>query len=308
MSTTIRIAVSLCLALVLVLGATVIAFGDTGGSATYAQYCAGCHGSNGQGSAYGPDIQGESAGEVIDVTRSGDDEMPAYDSTVISDTELEALAAFVSALSGSTAPGDQYGDGGNDDTSAGGAPGDQYGEHGDGDSGSADDNSSEDAAGDQYAGYNLELICGSVYWANWDDYTNQLLSVDYGITNNGSGAAHHVYIESATANNGVTASWFSARSWDEITPGETVNFTIKWLVPANVGTFVSTLEVCAGCANEDNDSDDHGSDDSSSDDSSDDRSDDHRSSRYGDGDHGSSDGGHYSDWRKGSRDEGSRDD
>lgn len=257
MRTSIRIAVSICLALVLVLAVSVVAFGDTGGSAGYVQYCAGCHGSDGQGTAYGPDIQGESAGEVTSVTRSGDDEMPAFDSSVISDAELEALAAYVAGLS---------------------------------------------AAGDQYSGYNLALICGTVYWASWEDYTDQLLSVDYGILNNGNETAHHVYVKSATATKGVTASWFSARSWYEIAPGETVDFTIKWLIPTGVGNFISTLEVCAGCGHRDDGSSDHGSYDSRSND------DDHGSDDYRTGDSGSRDGDGYNSWREGSRDEGSRDD
>lgn len=243
---TIRVTVSVCLALVLVLGASVIAFGNTGGSSTYAQYCAGCHGSDGQGTDFGPDIQGESVDEVVKVTRSGDDGMPAYDSSVISDTELAALAAYVADMSGAGAPGDQYGD----------------------DESSDDSSNDENVSGSQYADYNLELVCGTVYWGSMEDYTNQLLSVDYGITNNGGSTADDVEVTSATGTNGVTASWFSNKSWDEIAPGATVNFTIKWLVPVNVASFISTLEVCADCNADDDSSDDSSSDSKSSDDES----------------------------------------
>ncbi len=279
-STKFRITISVCLALVLVLGASVVAFGNTGGSSVYVQYCAGCHGSDGQGTAFGPDIQGESAGEVVEVTRSGDDEMPGFDSSVISDADLEALAAYVAGLPGGGAPGDQYGDNGSED--------DGSRDNLSGDDESSDDSSSDDAAASQYS---LELICGTVYWASMDDYSNHLLSVDYGIVNNGSGTAHEVEVTSATATNGVTASWFSEREWDEIAPGETVNFTIKWFIPPNVTGFISNLEVCSSCNSDD---------DSSDDDSSDDGSSDSKSVDKGSKDNGSKD--------EGSRDEGSRDD
>lgn len=313
MSTTIRIAISICLALVLLLGASVIAFGNTGGGAVFAQYCAGCHGSEGQGTANGPGIQGESTGEVAQVTRSGDGEMPAFDSTAISDADLDALAAYVASLPGSEAPRDQYGgddsgSSGNDHGSSDGATRDQYGDSRSGDNESDDDDSSDDAAGEQYANNSLELICGDVYWASLDDYSNHLLSVDYGIINNGNDNAHHVYVKSATASNGVTANWYSDRYWDEIAPGETVNFTIKWLVPVNVGSFISTLEVCSGCGHGDDDSRDHSSDDNGSDGRSDDDSSDDHGSRDGAGDYQYGDGDHHDTWREGSLDEGSRDD
>ncbi len=114
------------LALVLLLGVSVVAFGGSDGSAVYGQYCAGCHGSDGQGTAFGPDIQGESAGEVAKVTRSGDDEMPGFDSSVISDEDLAALSAYVAALG---AAGDQYGDDSSDDKSGDDKSSDKKGKH-----------------------------------------------------------------------------------------------------------------------------------------------------------------------------------
>ncbi len=133
MSTTTRIALAALTAVALLLGITVIAFGDTG-SAVFDQYCAGCHGASGQGTAYGPNIQGESD-EVAKVVRRGDDEMPAFDSSVISDGDLQALAAYVASLG---AAGDQYGDAGNG----------QYGDNGGDDDHSGDVRGHDGRSGD----------------------------------------------------------------------------------------------------------------------------------------------------------------
>lgn len=122
MSKSIRFAIALGLGVVFVLTVSVFAFaGDSTGNAVYQQYCAGCHGANGQGTAYGPNIQGESAKEVSSVTRKGeDDEMPAYGRSAISDSQLKALAVYVAGLQKSS--DDEYDR--DDDDNAGGS---QYG-------------------------------------------------------------------------------------------------------------------------------------------------------------------------------------
>lgn len=124
MSKSIRFAIALGLGIVFVLSVSVFAFaGESTGSAVYQQYCAGCHGANGQGTAYGPNIQGESAREVSSVTRKGeDDEMPAYGRSAISDSQLKALSAYVTGQQKSS--DDEYDRDDDDDHNAGGS---QYG-------------------------------------------------------------------------------------------------------------------------------------------------------------------------------------
>ncbi len=98
MTRSFRVAISLCLGLILVLSASVIAFAGTGPSgAAFQQYCAACHGSNGQGTAYGPNIQGE-GGDVHEMVREGGDGMPAFSPSVLSDSTLGEIAGYVSSL------------------------------------------------------------------------------------------------------------------------------------------------------------------------------------------------------------------
>ncbi|MHB1412974.1 MAG: c-type cytochrome [Thermoleophilia bacterium] len=126
MTRSFRVAIALCLGLVLMLSVSVIAFaGDSPGAAAFQQYCAACHGSNGQGTAYAPNIQGESAGDVIDTARHGDDGMPAFSATAISDSTLHAIGTYVSGLGHS---GQREYSGG-DDGGGHSASGSQYGNH-----------------------------------------------------------------------------------------------------------------------------------------------------------------------------------
>jgi len=113
-SKSIRYAIALGLGIILLLGLSVFAFGaDTvsNGEAVYNQYCAGCHGADGRGME---NIRGESAREVMSVTRSGEDDMPKYGRSIISDADLQALGAYVAGglqSSGSSSGGDEYGGG-----------------------------------------------------------------------------------------------------------------------------------------------------------------------------------------------------
>ncbi len=92
----------------------------------------------------------------------------------------------------------------------------------------------------------LELICGSPYWDSTYDYTQSLLSIDYELRNTGTETAYKVKLVKAVATNGVTAAWFSSLTyWEQIEAGAAVYFTIKWFIPENVGSYVTTLEVCA---------------------------------------------------------------
>ncbi|MHB8175386.1 MAG: hypothetical protein ACYDG7_02320, partial [Thermoleophilia bacterium] len=77
------------------------------------------------GTAYAPNIQGESAGDVIDTARHGDDGMPAFSATAISDSTLHAIGTYVSGLGHS---GQREYSGG-DDGGGHSASGSQYGNH-----------------------------------------------------------------------------------------------------------------------------------------------------------------------------------
>lgn len=126
MSKSVRFALALGLGIVFVLTVSVFAFaGDSTGSAVYQQYCAGCHGANGQGTQYGPSIYGESSREIMSVTRSGEDGMPRFGSSVISSADLQALGSYTSGLQRPSG-GTQYhrDDDHDDDHNAGGS---QYG-------------------------------------------------------------------------------------------------------------------------------------------------------------------------------------
>ncbi len=99
MTSSFRIAIAVCLGLTLVLSVSVIAFaGGSPGAAAFQQYCASCHGSDGQGTAYAPNIQGESPGDVVETARHGDDGMPSFPAGVISSSTLHAIGGYVSGL------------------------------------------------------------------------------------------------------------------------------------------------------------------------------------------------------------------
>ncbi len=132
MTNSFRVAIAVCLGIVLLLSVSVIAFaGDGAGAAAFQQYCAACHGNNAQGTAYAPNIQGESASDVIETAREGDDSMPAFSKATISDSTLQSIANYVSSLS--SAGDDQYanhgGDGDHHRGDGESASGSQYGGH-----------------------------------------------------------------------------------------------------------------------------------------------------------------------------------
>lgn len=69
-----------------------------GGAAVFEEFCEGCHPGGEEGD--GPKIAGisESASELRFRVRSGGDDMPAFDSSKISDEDLEALVAYTVTL------------------------------------------------------------------------------------------------------------------------------------------------------------------------------------------------------------------
>ena len=70
----------------------------TTGDQVYATFCAACHGIDLRGTALGPDIAGESRSEVFKVVRFGDDSMPAFGVSVLSDDALSMLADYVASF------------------------------------------------------------------------------------------------------------------------------------------------------------------------------------------------------------------
>ena len=124
MTRSFRVTIAICLGLILVLSGSVFALAGTStGSAAFQQYCAACHGGNGQGTAYGPNIQGE-GGDVHEMVREGGDGMPAFSPSVISDSTLGSIANYVSGL-GNSGTAEYRGDDGHEGHDS--ASGSQYG-------------------------------------------------------------------------------------------------------------------------------------------------------------------------------------
>ena len=102
--------------------------------------------------------------------------------------------------------------------------------------------------------YQLHLYCNwgspGTYWASKADYLAGLLSIDYKLENKGTGDAINIAVTSATATNGVTVWTKPLPDLGTLPSGESIVFTLKWLVPAGVGSFVTDLSVCADCKEE----------------------------------------------------------
>jgi cytochrome c553 len=60
--------------------------------------CASCHGLEGQGSAVGKDLSKSDSEEISDEVRKGPKTMPAFESGVLSDADLEKLIAFLQSV------------------------------------------------------------------------------------------------------------------------------------------------------------------------------------------------------------------
>ena len=72
----------------------------SGPEAVFAAFCASCHGPAGAGTPLGPDVRGEEIREVLSVVRAGDGSMPPFGPAVISDADLDGLAAWIADLTG----------------------------------------------------------------------------------------------------------------------------------------------------------------------------------------------------------------
>ncbi len=68
----------------------------------FAYGCASCHGLRGEGAAVGKELSGDSALKITTKVRDGPKTMPAFDTSVLSDSDLQELIAFLqSATTGS---------------------------------------------------------------------------------------------------------------------------------------------------------------------------------------------------------------
>jgi len=114
-------------------------------------------------------------------------------------------------------------------------------------SGGNENNTGSDSATccdtDQY----LELICGAgsdVYWASMDDYNASLLSINYRLTNTSSTDLYQVRVTEATATKDVKIDTPLPLMLGDLSSGELINFTLKWLIPKGVKGFQTTLSIC----------------------------------------------------------------
>ncbi len=86
------------------------------------------------------------------------------------------------------------------------------------------------------------------YWADIGDYQNGILSVDYGLTNNGTEGAFDVRVDTSINTNGVILLPQLPLPLD-LGPGARVTLTLRYMVPAGVATFnsvtyISTADAC----------------------------------------------------------------
>jgi mono/diheme cytochrome c family protein len=69
------------------------------GQALFFSYgCASCHGLKGQGQAVGKEISGDSALKITSKVREGPKTMPAFDATLLPDSDLQELIAFLQSI------------------------------------------------------------------------------------------------------------------------------------------------------------------------------------------------------------------
>ena len=64
----------------------------------FANGCASCHGLQGQGGAVGKDLAKSNSEEISQEVRKGPKTMPAFESGVLSDADLEKLIAFLESV------------------------------------------------------------------------------------------------------------------------------------------------------------------------------------------------------------------
>lgn len=60
--------------------------------------CTSCHGLTGQGGAVGKEISGDSALKITSKVREGPKNMPAFHTSVLSDSDLQKIIAFLQSI------------------------------------------------------------------------------------------------------------------------------------------------------------------------------------------------------------------
>jgi hypothetical protein len=90
----------------------------------------------------------------------------------------------------------------------------------------------------------LSLSESSVFWASYADYTNGVLSVDYGIANGGSDDAYGTQIVGSVNAAGVI-SVNTPLAVGNISAGGSAPATVTYHVPAGVGSFSTVVYAVA---------------------------------------------------------------
>ncbi len=91
----------------------------------------------------------------------------------------------------------------------------------------------------------LKLSQTRVYWAGYPDYEAGTLSVDFGLSNAGTGDANFVEAIGAISSNGVNTSTVMPLSLGMVPGGSSRSFTLKYTIPAQVTVFRTSIYVTA---------------------------------------------------------------
>ena len=88
---------------------------------------------------------------------------------------------------------------------------------------------------------NLTWGINRIYWASWDDYYARQLSIDYNLSNSGTGAAISSAIAASICNpTSVYVTTSLPLNAGDISPGSINVVTLKYYVPPSVGSFTTT--------------------------------------------------------------------
>ena len=89
----------------------------------------------------------------------------------------------------------------------------------------------------------LSLSLGKVFWNGYAAYANRLLSVDYTVTNSGTGAGKTTRVEQGSATNGVMLNETLPYTIGNIAPAGSASFSLRYHVPEGVTSFHATTYV-----------------------------------------------------------------
>lgn len=94
----------------------------------------------------------------------------------------------------------------------------------------------------------LSLSRTRVYWSSYEDYTIGWLSIDYRIDNHSGYRAFGASITNASNTNGVTMATGLPYALGDIAGGGSATFTLRYIVPAGVSSFRTTVNAGASDA------------------------------------------------------------